>query len=170
MLILNVGCGRKLKSGYINIDIEKYEGINYSDFSFIQVDVRDGFPFENKSVCLIRAYQFIEHFDLSELSNLFDEFCRIAAVECELIITFPDVSYIAEESILGGRDFVADENKISQQGVPKGLSVLNYVSSGWGHKIIVTSPLISEMIEQHGFRVDWQARNKTNALIIAVKK
>lgn len=61
----------KPNGGYIGIDIERAPGVD------IVCDVTKGLPFDNNSVGLVRAYDFIEHMPLGSLPSLFNEIYRV---------------------------------------------------------------------------------------------
>jgi len=64
---IDVGCGSKVKDGFLGVDIIRFPGVEYV------CDVRKGLPFENDSVDEIWCQNFLEH-----LTNLDGKFERVA--------------------------------------------------------------------------------------------
>lgn len=69
---LNLGCGRDVKEGFINIDKEKYEEID------ILCNLgHEKLPFGDNSVDYVYAKSFIEHLDTYEMAFLLEELYRV---------------------------------------------------------------------------------------------
>ena len=94
MVKINLGCGKDIKKGYINIDSFPYKGVDrIMDLSSFQWDIRD------KSVDRIYTSHLIEHvFDQKQFLN---ECHRILKVGGILFIKAPHVSSITSQGNLG---------------------------------------------------------------------
>jgi len=80
---LNLGCGKDLLPGYINIDID-------SNLELVRVgDVRDLSDFDDGSMEVVRATDIIEHFELDEVGNILTEWIRVLEPGGSLYIRCP---------------------------------------------------------------------------------
>jgi predicted SAM-dependent methyltransferase len=66
-LQLHIGCGPKIKSGWVNIDI--------SPQADITLDVREPLPFGENSCSIVYSEHFLEHIDYPELTRAFLKEC-----------------------------------------------------------------------------------------------
>ena len=64
---LNIGCGRNIKSGWLNVDL--------SDDADISLDMREPFPFKSNSFQIIYSEHFLEHIDYPEQTLAFLREC-----------------------------------------------------------------------------------------------
>jgi predicted SAM-dependent methyltransferase len=88
MVKLNLGCGKDIRDGYINIDI-------YNEHpSILRYDVSNLYSFETNSVDEILALDILEHFPIDKIDGLVGEWCRVLKSGGELIIQTPDVERV----------------------------------------------------------------------------
>ena len=94
---LNLGCGGRPLTGYINIDLDTLDELKarYPSETFpqdIEVCRYDIFnlPFPDNSVDEIRADSLLEHLSFLEESKLFYEMKRVLRVGGDLIFSVPD--------------------------------------------------------------------------------
>ena len=66
-LKLHLGCGRRIKNGWINIDL--------SPQADITLDIREPLPFLANSCAMIYSEHFLEHIDYPESTQLFLKEC-----------------------------------------------------------------------------------------------
>lgn len=165
---LNIGCGWRPIEGYLNVDRVRYAEVEGSDFEFMQLDVTSGLPFEDSSVEEIVAYQFVEHLKLAELTEFFDECGRVLADGGEMMLEFPDISYVADEAFRNLEHPVVAGRRIS--GVPDGLVLLDQVTYGWEHATVLTAALVIRMLEGKGFELLSSERNIVDARIRVRKR
>ena len=82
LIKLNVGCGREIKEGWINLDIVKGKGVdvahNLEKFPY---------PFKDNELDIVFASQILEH--ISNLDGVMKEFSRILKSGGKLIIEVP---------------------------------------------------------------------------------
>ena len=64
---LNIGCGRNIKSGWLNVDL--------SDDADVTLDMREPFPFQGNSFQIIYSEHFLEHIDYPEQTLAFLREC-----------------------------------------------------------------------------------------------
>jgi len=82
-LRLNLGCGSKIKTGWINIDRDASADL--------RLDLREKLPFADGSVCWIYSEHFFEHLQYPKESGHFlRECCRVLAPGGRLDIGVPD--------------------------------------------------------------------------------
>lgn len=100
MVMLNIGCGRDIKKGFINIDSHERE--NKLDMI---CDVRDGLPFERESVNYIYAEQFIEHLTWLECKLFLRNCYKVLKTGCTLRLVLPDYRTIFQKYLEGDKDY-----------------------------------------------------------------
>jgi len=90
-LKLNLGCGRLIKTGYINCDIQKYPGV---DKVF---DCSSLAPFRNNSVDLIFCHSFFEHLYIYQQEAFLQDCKRVLSESGRLIILgIPDFEMVCK--------------------------------------------------------------------------
>ena len=88
-LKLNLGCGPKYKTGWINADLEQNADL--------QLDVREDLPFEGGTVSIIYSEHFFEHLEYpTEVEHLLRESLRVLEPGGIFSVGVPD----AEEVLL----------------------------------------------------------------------
>lgn len=86
---LQIGCGKKLKPGWVNIDLKPP--------AELQVDVRRGLPLPDASCELIYCEHFLEHLEYPKESVPFLKECRrVLAPGGQIHIGVPDSRYVVE--------------------------------------------------------------------------
>lgn len=78
---LNIGCGKDIRPGYVNVDIIEHEGVD------VCCDIEKVLPFEDNSIDEILLYHVLEHID--NFDALLDEIWRIAKDEALVKIIVP---------------------------------------------------------------------------------
>lgn len=81
LLAIDMGSAHNKPDGYVGVDQYDADGVD------VVCNVTDGLPFEDNSVGLIRAVDFIEH--VKDGVSLFNEFYRILAPDGYLITRTP---------------------------------------------------------------------------------
>jgi len=94
---LNLGCGRDIKAGFINIDLFS------EDPSVVKMDIRE-LEIEDNSVDLIYANDILEHFSHRETNSLLKEWARVLKPNAELIIRCPNLRLQIEAYVRGDWD------------------------------------------------------------------
>lgn len=85
MIKLNLGCGKDIKEGYINIDV------NNRDPRVIKCDIRQLPQFANDSIDEIYLSNVLEHLCSKDLQPTLKEWNRILKVNGKIIIIVPNV-------------------------------------------------------------------------------
>ena len=89
---LNIGCGKNIKDGWINIDINPPAEIT--------IDVNKGLPFPSNSCELIYSEHFLEHLSYPDESiPLLKECYRVLSPGCVIHVGVPDSRYVVESCI-----------------------------------------------------------------------
>lgn len=93
-LALNLGCGKDVKDGFINIDL-------FSDNPFVVgMDVRK-LELPDNSADFILASDILEHFPHREIDSILKEWARVLKPESELMIRCPSLKLQAEAYLSG---------------------------------------------------------------------
>lgn len=87
---LNVGCGKRLKHDYINIDL--------SEPADLILDVRNGFPYPDNSCEIIYCEHFLEHLIYPDESVPFLQECH-RVLNRELHIGVPDTRQTIDDCL-----------------------------------------------------------------------
>ena len=82
MIKLNLGCGYKIKKGWVNVDTAPFKGVN----KYYNLDIVP-YPFKNNSVDIILMSAVLEHLQKPVL--ILEELNRILKVGGKLIIEVP---------------------------------------------------------------------------------
>ncbi|MDD3302623.1 MAG: hypothetical protein PHN31_03630 [Candidatus Gracilibacteria bacterium] len=88
---LNMGCGKDLKKGYVNVDIVDLPGVDsVYDFEIFP------YPFEDNTFEEIFCSHILEH--ISDLGKVIEEFTRIGKNLCQIKVKVP---YFASPNAYG---------------------------------------------------------------------
>lgn len=89
---LNLGSGRQKKEGYLNVDIQDWDGN-----TDIKCDLSSfPYPFEDDSITAIYASEFLEHIGIKEAKKFVSECWRILDYDGSLTIQVPDAGKAME--------------------------------------------------------------------------
>jgi predicted SAM-dependent methyltransferase len=100
-LLLNVGCGKLIKAGWVNIDCAPHDGAFY-------FDALDRFPIADNSVRHIHCEHFLEHLEFDDACMFLKDCYRVLTQGGTLRIIVPD----AERYM---RAYAANETAFFQQ-------------------------------------------------------
>jgi len=129
VLKLNLGCGRRVLPGWINIDIHplipfsKIPGLTWFLFKLRLIpesaykmkwppgtmwhDIRKGLPFKDNTVDFIYASHFFEHVREQEAEKILLECYRVLKSKGLVRIVVPDLEFLAKKYVKGDTDFFA---------------------------------------------------------------
>jgi len=96
---LNIGCGRKLMKGYLNIDKSKEVGAD------LVVDIEKGMPFPDNTFDEIFSSHALEYIRPEKFSFVLKEISRIAKPNCKLHLILPFDNIITRTNIDHHRTF-----------------------------------------------------------------
>jgi len=141
---LNLGCGSKLRQGYVNADMVTGEGVSYADLTA-------PLPWGDGTASEILLEDVVEHLWPDELERLLVECERVLCVGGKLVLVTPDLGAVALAVVQGTVD----------------LETLTHVMFGWYahkgerersihmlHKQAWTRPEFEDLVEAAGFRVE----------------
>ena len=131
---INIGCGKKYESGYLNIDL-------YESLVADKLMSATNLALEDNSSEEIKAIQLIEHFTFFEGIYALSEFYRVLKPGGNLIIETPDLNKVCEQYIRS-----TDEQKKEALGWLYGIP-----HKGLQHKICYPPFLLKEVLENAGF-------------------
>lgn len=94
MVRLNLGCGDKILTGYINVDIATERASNVPD---VVCDVRDLSIFSENYADEILAVHVVEHFWRWEVANVLKEWIRVLKPGGVMILECPNLLSACEE-------------------------------------------------------------------------
>ncbi len=144
---LHLGCGERFLNGYIHIDIDQHDHIDF----LRPIDNLD--IFEDDSIEEIYASHVLEYFDKYEVVNVLKEWNRVLKPSGELKIAVPDF-----ENLMKVYELTGDIKNI--EGPITGLWEVNNNSNKLFHKQIFDENKLSQLLESCGFvkvsRWDWR--------------
>jgi predicted SAM-dependent methyltransferase len=131
---LHIGSGPQSLSGWVNIDIVRYPGVDRI------LDVRRGLPF--KDVRFIFAEHFVEHLDLNDAMYLFLECRRVLRDDGVLRLSTPNLDWVWAShygAAASSEEEVRDCFK------------LNGAFHGWGHRFLYNEATLRSLLLDAGF-------------------
>ena len=153
MIKLNLGCGRNPLAGYWNVDLIRYEGVDYGDEIFFQEDVFD-FLARNfhDDVIEIRADQFLEHLRLEQGLRFLRKARRVLSPGGRLRLTLPDwaahvADYVDHLQRVPLRDMSMAEGIFRPE-----INVLVRIVFDWGHQMIYDEEMLRTVLDMTGWQ------------------
>jgi predicted SAM-dependent methyltransferase len=131
---LHIGSGPQSLSGWVNIDIVRYPGVDCI------LDIRKGLPF--KDVRFIFAEHFVEHLDLNDAMYLFLECRRVLRDDGVLRLSTPNLDWVWAThyaTAANSEDAVRD------------CFQLNGAFRGWGHRFLYNEATLRSLLLEAGF-------------------
>ena len=84
---LDIGCGKYKRDGFVGLDIEPLEGVDYL------LDLSSSFlPFKDNSVNEVYSNHFLEHLDIDAITRLLEEIHRVCKRGAKVEIRVPHFS------------------------------------------------------------------------------
>lgn len=120
-LKLHLGCGKNIKKGWINIDLN-----NRAD---LQLDLRENLPFGNDSCSMIYSEHFLEHIDYPEqVTTLLKECHRILKPGGVFSVSVPDIDLVLRSYVDGGTaEYYAAQKKYNPPWCVTQVEHINYI-------------------------------------------
>ena len=87
---LNLGCGKDIRKGYINIDIYQHPGVKLDYIC----DVSKKIPLKNKSIEYVYIAHNLEHYNWLDAENVLREVKRVLKPKGKVRILVPDYEKI----------------------------------------------------------------------------
>ena len=140
-IYLNVGCGSVKLPGFVNIDLDPGADL--------QLDIREGLPFEDSSVHGIYSEHFIEHLTQGEILSFLRECRRVLVPSGTVRIATPDLEAVVRQY---------SENDWQQpwletygyQWIRNRAEYLNVSLRHWGHAWVIDEKELSRLAELAG--------------------
>jgi predicted SAM-dependent methyltransferase len=152
-LKLHLGCGPRLKEGWINIDLE--------DCADITLDLREPLPFPNDSCSLIYSEHFLEHIDYPEpVTSLLMECQRVLKSGGVLSIVVPDLEMVLTSYVKGGtEEYYAAQRKWHPDWCKTHMEHINYnFRQNNEHRFAYDFETLKYLLEKSGF-IEVRQRN-----------
>jgi len=98
---INLGCGKRLEKGFINVDSLDFK---QKGFKFVKADVRK-LPFKDSYADYIIAPQVLEHLQMTDVVPALKEWTRVLKPKGKIIITVPNFCDLAQDWVneMGGK-------------------------------------------------------------------
>ena len=158
MIRLNVGCGRKLKEGYVNIDCQKSERSKPD----VIADCRS-LPYAVCSVDLIESYHLLEHLSLEEAVAALTHWHKLLKSDGKVIMELPDL----EQDM---RLFLDGDAEMIHSIFGRQRNQFDF------HKYGYTKLTLEKLLREIGFRIivfenptDYHAKSEPCMRVIATK-
>jgi predicted SAM-dependent methyltransferase len=142
---LHIGCGSVKLPGWVNID----ETFN-SEITDLQLDVRNGLPFEDESCELIYHEHFLEHLPIEAGVNFLNECHRVLKKEGVMRIAMPSLDVLIEKSYSGNwreQDWIVTHCPFIQTKA----EMFNIAFRWWGHQWIYDREELHRRLKEVGF-------------------
>lgn len=133
---LNIGCGRVILPGWVNIDLEALPGVD------LALDVTTGLPFEN--VEYIVAEHFLEHLEVEHAIFFLQECRRVLAADGVLRLSTPNLDWVWTNMYVPARQHTVAE-------AVRDCFWLNKSFHGWGHHFLWNQRTLVATLEAVGF-------------------
>lgn len=156
-LRLNLGCGKRMLHGYVNIDSKSF---NHLGVHIAQMDVRD-LQYSDGSVDEILAEFVLEHIPYHEVQETVWEWWRVLKVGGTLKLLVPDFDMIAREWL---------DNKLSREHLHFQLycPVVN-PNKQMPHLCTFDKKYLKELLEGEGFKIVSMVNIGTDVRVVARK-
>lgn len=142
-LYVNIGCGNRPLTGFVNIDLEPGADINR--------DVREGLPFEEDCVSAIYSEHFFEHLSKAEGLAFLRECRRVLKPGGTVRIAMPDLDDVVQrytsEDWLGDSDLL----RMGFDWVENRCEMINVSMREWGHKWLYNEEELASVGRLAGF-------------------
>lgn len=134
MTKLHLGCGPLALPGWVNIDNQRYPGVDKV------LDLRKGLPF--KDVSFIFAEHFIEHLAYDDALALMRECRRVLRDDGVLRLSTPNLDWVW---------FTHYKLEMTEQEQVAACFYLNRAFRGWGHQFLYNERSLAATLQDAGF-------------------
>lgn len=146
-LKLQLGCGPRIKPGWINIDL-------FDEGSDLRLDVREPWPFGDGSVSIIYSEHVFEHFEYPlEVGKVLSEAWRVLEPGGKFTLGIPDFEFATQSYVTRDPEFHRRER---EHGLPDGITtpmdILNYTfRQGREHKYAYDFETLTKVLNEARF-------------------
>ena len=143
-LRLNVGCGRNIKPGWINIDLE-------TDAEF-HLDVRRDLPFADASASIIYSEHFFEHLEFSDAQKFLREALRVLRPGGVFSVVVPDASSVLKAYVNSDYELLKHLARFGPEFADTPMHQVNHAFRQWSeHKYMYDFETLSSVLIKAGF-------------------
>ena len=146
-LKLHIGCGAIVKPGWINIDL-------LSDKANLQLDVRETWPFADKSASIVYSEHFFEHLGYPDEARIFlRESWRVLTLGGVLSMGIPDFERSVRAYVMGDEDYYRHQR---DEHPPAWITTrMDYLNRDFRedgqHKYAYDFPTLKKVLAEGGF-------------------
>lgn len=139
---LHLGCGMKYLEGFLNIDGNLFRKTD------LVLDLRDGLPLPDTSVCTIYSSHVFEHLYPDELQGLLAECHRVLRPGGGMRIVVPDMQAAVTAYLAGREDYFPDFPRARRS---LGGKLSNLLFCEGGHRQGLDFSYLEELLSDAGF-------------------
>jgi predicted SAM-dependent methyltransferase len=146
-LKVQLGCGPRLKQGWVNIDLAKTADI--------RLDMRRKLPFQDNSCEVIYSEHFLEHLDYPEPAlTVFKDCLRILAPGGRFTFSVPDIDLVLRTYVNGGTpEYYEAQKRWSPKWYTTQIEFINYNFRQDGeHRFAYDQETMTKLLQQAGFK------------------
>lgn len=141
---LNVGCGAKISSSFINLDFVWRPGID------LCWDVTKGLPLANNQLQGIFTEHCLEHIALDHCRFVLEEFCRVLKPAGILRIVVPDAEHYLD-LYHRARNGQPTQFPYMEPSNVTPMMYVNEIFRGFGHRYAYDAQTLKELLIKAGF-------------------
>lgn len=145
---LNVGCGKNILGGWLNVDL-------YPHFGAVWMDAVSRWPFADQTFTAGLCEHMIEHVPKTIAVKILKEFQRTLQPGGVLRIVTPDFATFARIAVDAdyreGAEYVGELQKVLGREVMTPCDAINEMFYGHGHRYIYTVQELSRLLAEAGF-------------------
>ena len=150
-LKLHLGCGKKYKKGWINIDNNSDNNIEKLDINY---NLAKGIPFKDNTIDYIYNEHFIEHLYVKHAESFLKECKRVLKHGGILRIATPDLyslinGYKNENWLKESKEFF---DKYNMNFIRTKAELINISFHWWGHKWLYDKEELERRLKDVGFK------------------
>lgn len=137
---IDVGCGAHKREGYLGVDIQSLEGVDYV------CDVLEGLPFGDGEVDAVGTCHFLEHLPDVVVPQLLGEFYRVIKNGGRVEVVVPDLISVLETFLRRPEE--------ERWGFPLMTIFGQQTNPGEFHKTGFSKERLATMLRDAGFHVE----------------
>jgi predicted SAM-dependent methyltransferase len=154
---LNLGCGKDIRPGWINIDAGVNPFKSSTDTIIVNYDLRRGLPFDNGSIDLIYSSHFFEHLDTITGFALMQECFRVLKPGGTFRVSCPDARLTIQAYIDRDAEYFAKATELLESYFPEPANLrspIDYVdltARAWEHRTLYDVDKMTRLLLRTGF-------------------
>jgi len=161
-LKLNLGCGKDIREGYVNIDLHS-DPVHES--KVLKMDVTNLSEFKTDSVDEILALDIIEHHPGIKIEKIIQEWIRVLKPGGKILIRTPDIEVVCEIYFKQAKEGKINWKRLSD--IIYGSQITQYQF----HCIMFSFDWLKQLLEKYGVeKVVKIKRSNQNMVVEGIKK